>query len=106
MSEEHHTQEQVDKAFAYAPVILRKLKEAGVRLPHFELYADASGRVHLGSTEEKITNDQYRLAQDLLRSNRPYEMMCVKCLDGEEEHPHEVGVTFCCGLVTAAEEDS
>ncbi len=106
MTEEHHTPEQVAKAFAYAPVILQKLRDAGVRLPCIELYGDASGRVYLGDTDDKITNRQYRLAQDLLHTARPYEMLCVKCLDGEPDHPHKVGVTFCCGLVTAAEENS
>jgi len=102
----HHTPEQVDKAFAYAPTILRKLSEAGVPLPSLELFADASGRLHLGNTNNKITNKQYKLAEDLLYTTRPYETFCDRCFAGEDpaEHTHEIGLTFCCGLVTAAEE--
>lgn len=107
LKEEHHTQEQVAKAFAYAPVILNKLSEAGVAFPCFELYSDASGRLRLGNTDNNITEEQYKLAQDLLFTVRPYEMFCEQCMnkDDPKEHTHEVGVTFCCGLVTAAEEN-
>lgn len=108
MTDEHHATEQVDKAFAYAPTILRKLKKAGVSYARFELYADASGRLLLGEENETITEDHLRLAQNLLKSNRPYQMFCEQCLkegDGyHSEHAHPIGVTFCCGLVTAAEE--
>ena len=108
MTDEHHTKEQVDKAFAHAPVILRKLKEAGVSYPYFELHVDASGRLLLGDERSRITGEQMALAQELLKSVRPYQMFCSLCFDeGSKEHkghPHPIGVTFCCGLVQAAEQ--
>lgn len=89
MTEKHHTPEQVEKAFAYAPTILRKLKDAGVPLPSFTLYEDASGRLNLGTN---ITNKQYDLAVNLIRSRR------------ESMFSDEIAIDFCCSLVTAAEE--
>ena len=106
MIDEHHTTEQIDKAFAYAPTILRKLKEAGVPCPSFELYADASGRLRLGE-EGEVTMKQFKLAQGLLFTKRPYQMFCQQCLDAGgsnlSDHTHPIGATFCCGLVVAAE---
>lgn len=89
MSEGHHTPEQVDKAFAYAPTILRKLKEAGVPNPHFRLFEDASGTLLIGNY---ATAKQCDLAETLIRSNRWSGGLA-----------REVGINFCCGLVTAAE---
>ena len=91
MSEEHHTPEQVSKAFAKAPEILSELVEAGVKLPRFELFEDASGSLILGK-EGEITNKQWELASNLVYSRRP--LMC----------DDRIGIAFCCGLVTAAEE--
>ena len=90
MIDSHHTPEQVDKAFAYAPTILRKMVEAGVSFPRFELYPDASGSLLLGGG---VTKEQYELAGKLVYSNR--SIMSTK----------EVGIIFCCGLVTASERD-
>lgn len=108
MTEGHHTKEQVALAFAHAPVILEKMREAGVDNPHFVLHSDASGKLFLGYTDGdncNVTEEQYALAQKLLFSQRPYDMLCLKCFSGEDPggHPHKIGVTFCCGLVTAAE---
>lgn len=89
MSEGHHTPEQVDKAFAYAPKILRRLKEVGVTLPSFTLYDDASGTLNLGN---KITPQQYELAIVLVHSKR------LSMLSDDK-----IAIDFCCGLVTAAE---
>lgn len=86
----HHTPAEVDKAFAYAPTILRKLVEAGVDSPRFELYPDASGSLLLG---RRVTKEQYELASKLVYSLR--SIMSTK----------EAGIIFCCGLVTAAERD-
>lgn len=86
---EHHTPEQVKKAFAYAPTVLRKLKEAGVGFPSLKLYDDASGQLSLG---DNPTQEQCDLAISLVRSRR--RCMCTG----------EVSIDFCCGLVTAAEE--
>lgn len=90
MSEEHHTPEQVSKAFAKAPEILRGLIEAGVKFPRFELFEDASGSLILGR-EGEITNEQWKLASSLVYSRRA--LMC----------DDRIGIEFCCGLVTAAE---
>lgn len=109
----HHTKEQIQAAFARAPEVLEQLQKAGIPYPAFELYADASGRLRLGWEDEGITGAQLRLAQDLVRSVRPYQMMCPICFDTVRKHesyaksgmpqpvPHKhyIGVTFCCGLV-------
>lgn len=90
MREDHHTPEQeVDKAFAYAPTILRKLKEAGVDLPSLKLYDDASGQLCLG---DDPTQEQVDLACNLIRSNR------------RSMWTETVAIDFCCGLITASEE--
>ena len=108
MTQQHHTPEQVDLAFSYAPIILRELKEAGIPYPCFELYEDASGRLRLGNDGEGITQEQATLAQRLLKSVRPYQMFCNQCFksgdSNHSNHTHPIGVTFCCGLVVAAEE--
>ena len=91
MTEKHHTEEQVAKAFAYAPTVLRKLTEAGVQLPSLTLYADASGTLSLG---ESVTSKQYELAVSLVRSQR------------QSMHCKGVSINFCCGLVTAGEESN
>lgn len=104
MTKQHHTPEQVDLAFSYAPIILRELKDAGVPYPAFELYEDGSGRLRLGNEGEGITGDQQDLAERLLNSVRSYQMFCNQCYEGNDKHPHPIGVTFCCGLVTAAED--
>ncbi len=85
----HHTPEQVEKAFAHAPTILRKLTEAGVESPRFRLFSDASGTLELGYDP---TQDQLDLAISLVYSRR-------RSLTSEV-----VAIDFCCGLVTAAEE--
>ena len=109
MTQQHHTPEQVDLAFAYAPKILRELKEAGVPVPCFELYEDASGRLRLGNEGQEITRKQLSLAQDLLQSVRSYQMFCSQCFKKDDvdhsKHTHPIGVTFCCGLVMAAEKE-
>ena len=89
MNDGHHTPEQIEKAFAYAPIVLRKLKEAGVELPVLKLYGDASGQLSLG---RKVTEDQYKLAISLVKSQR-------QSMFGDR-----VAIDFCCGLVLAAEE--
>lgn len=88
---EHHTPEQVQKAFQYAPVLLRKLKEAGLQFPSIQLYEDASGTLILGSQKE-VTDEQAELASTLIYSRRGTSF-------GDN-----VGIRFCCGLVKAAEE--
>ena len=93
MSEEHHTEEQVDKAFAAVPKLLRKLKEAGCDNPSVELFSDASGRVILGR-HENVTDKQIELATKLVKSQR------YTNADGE------FGITSCCGFVSFAEERS
>lgn len=100
----HHTKTQIAAAFARAPAVLEELQAAGVDNPRFELYADASGRLYLGE-EGKVTLEQYTLAGKLLRTARPYEVICLVCYDAEvkgqkpREHKHSIGLTFCCGLV-------
>lgn len=89
----HHTPEQVEKAFAYAPTILRKLAVAGMPLCSFQLYSDASGRLILGwKYGDKPTRKQFKLAEKLVYSNR---RIC---------NNDQIGIAFCCGLITAAEE--
>jgi len=90
--EGHHTPEQVQKAFGKAPEILHELVEAGVKLPRFELFEDASGSLILGR-EGEITNEQYNLASKLIYSRRP------------DMQSNQISIAFCCGLVTAAEKD-
>ncbi len=85
----HHTPEQVQKAFALAPKILQLMKDAGVKLPKFELFEDASGSLILGR-EGEITNEQYELASNLVYSRRAM-------------YGDRIGIVFCCGLVVAAE---
>lgn len=89
MSDEHHTPEQVKKAFAYAPQVLRQLQEAGVEYPSLLLYEDASGQLNLG---QKVTTEQFKLATSLVKSRR--QSMFTKA----------VTIDFCCGLVLAAED--
>ena len=89
MTDGHHTSEQVDKAFAYAPTVLRKLVEAGVGLPSLQLYEDASGTLRLG---QDPTQEQCDLAMSLVRSNR------------RDNFSDQIAINFCCGLVAAAEE--
>ncbi len=92
MSESHHTEEQVDKAFAYVPTILRKLQEAGCENPSVEMHGDASGRLILGR-HENVTDKQIELATELVKSRR------YSFDDGY------FGITSCCGFVSAAEEE-
>lgn len=99
----HHTVAQVKAAFSRAPDILMVLREAGVTNPSFELFSDASGRLALGK-EGQVTEAQLQLAQNLLRSNRPYQTFCQVCWDDAKRpfklpHKHVIGISFCCGLV-------
>lgn len=81
----HHTQDQIVAAFAKAPQILAQLTAAGVALPYFELFADASGTLWLG---KHPTVAQLELACTLVQSSRP-----------NFDREPEMGITFCCGLV-------
>jgi hypothetical protein len=86
----HHTEEQIQAGFAKAPGILKQLQEAGVSLPYFKLFADASGALVLGERgRDTITDEQVELATNLVKSMRPYDMM------GRSK---KIGITFCCGL--------
>lgn len=88
----------MQKAFLKAPTILRELKQAGVRLPRFELFEDASGRLILGKASQ-ITDEQLNLAADLVHSLRI--SWCMECMT-DPEHAgadHDVAIQFCCGLV-------
>ncbi len=85
----HHTEEQIQRGFAKAPGILKQLTEAGVEHPYFELFSDASGALVLGEERDHITEEQVALAINLVKSQRPYDMM------GRSK---KIGITFCCGL--------
>lgn len=93
MSEGHHTEEQVDKAFAAVPKLLRKLIEAGCENPWVELHGDASGKIILGRNEY-VTDKQIELAIDLVKSRR------YSSDDGY------IGITSCCGFVSFAEDNA
>jgi len=95
LSEGHHTQEQIDKAFAAIPKLLRLLQDAGIQNPSVELHADASGKLVLGTTMDDFTNGQIEFAMDLVKSQRPYDMLGLS---------DKIGITSCCGFVTFAEE--
>lgn len=84
----HHTSEEVKRAFAYAPEVLRQLEQAGVQLASLELYADASGKLWL---PDNMTPAQVELAMDLVMSQRPVW-----------RYGAVVGIAFCCGLVERA----
>ena len=86
----HHNEEQVDKAFAYAPKLLRKLTDAGLYLPCFRLYEDASGILILGRSED-VKDAHVELATELIHSQR-YAF-----------RNDYLEINFCCGLVVAAE---
>ena len=91
MSEEHHTEEEVDLAFRCVPKILRKLKDAGVELPSVRLFYDASGSLDLGDVN-RVTDEQAKMAEELIRSRR------WSVVNG-----HAV-LTSCCGFVSFAKE--
>lgn len=93
MTDSHHTDKQIAAAFTYAPTVLKRLAQAGVKYPKLELFADASGALILAEngTGDNITREQYELASDLVFSRRPI-------MDSKR-----VGIVFCCGLVTGAE---
>lgn len=87
----HHTPEQVDRAFANLPNILRKLEEAGVENPSVEMHSDGSGRLVLGQYKD-ITEEQVQLASDLVSSHR-----------WGWDHHGNFTITSCCGFVSAGE---
>lgn len=94
MSEGHHTKEQVDKAFAAMPKLLRRLEEAGCENPSVELFSDASGCVLIGRRKD-VTEEQIDLAVDLVKSRRI-----------SVDKSTNVIITSCCGFVSFAEEDT
>jgi hypothetical protein len=98
----HHSPEQIQAAFNAAPQVLRKLEQAGIAGPSFELCADASGKLILGR-EGTLTTEQIRLACDLIFSNRL--RVCPRCVMRKphaSDYQHEIEILFCCGLVQAA----
>ena len=97
---EHHSQEQIAKAFAYAPRILQKLTQAGVGFPRFVLFEDASGSLILGCEANNITREQYELACSLVRSRRIISNLFYEGPASEQP----IGIEFCCGLISAAED--
>ncbi len=48
---------EIDRAFARAARILRRLKEVGVLSPWVKLYGDGSGEFHLGPTAPMINKE-------------------------------------------------
>lgn len=94
----HHTENQVKAAFQTAPIILRKLQDAGLKHPSIELFADASGKLNLGY-EKDVKPEYWKLATSLIHSVRLqtcYDCLSNKCNLGDK---HMVSIQFCCGLV-------
>lgn len=97
---DHHTPEQIAKAFAYAPTILQKLSDRGLKFARFELFHDGSGCLILGdvvrrglTSQSTVAAEDWEFASSLVHSRRPI-------IHREDV----VGIQFCCGLVNAAEE--
>ncbi len=84
--------EQTVAGFARAAEILEELEAAGVGLPSFRLFSDASGTLSFGRTTP--TQEQMELATRLVRSERR-----------ERTVAGEYIISFCGGLTYTPEED-
>ena len=84
--------EQTVAGFARAAEILEELEAAGVNLPSFRLFSDASGSLSLGRTPPSL--EQTELAIRLVHSERR-----------ERTEAGEYIISFCGGLTHVPEED-